>query len=276
MDEIELLKTELARERRARKQAEQLLEQKSLELFERNEELRHKAEALAHSNAELEQFAYVASHDLQAPLRTIAGFSGLLVKRCRDQLSEDGLEYLSYIDSGAKRLHRLIHDLLDYSRAGRTGYTHVMVSAQTLMDDLCRQLQSTLQQRNAEVIYSNLPQIYADQTQIARVFQNLLDNALKFQQPGLRPRVEVRAHETNRHWQFSIQDNGIGMREEHLKKIFGVFARLHAEDAYPGTGVGLAICMKIVERHGGRLWVESTPGVGTCFHFTLPKPAQPV
>lgn len=274
MDETELLRQELALERRARRQAEELLEQKSLELFQRGEELRLKAEALAHSNAELEQFAYVASHDLQAPLRTMAGFSQLLAKRARHKLDGEELEYLDYMDSGAKKLQRLISDLLGFSRVGRTAYVMGMHSAQQLMDDLRDQLRNELEQRQAELVYAALPEVYADRVHLGRVLQNLVDNALKFQPSGRPPRIEVSAQRQGSGWQLSVRDNGIGIEAEYLGKIFGVFTRLHNDDDYPGTGVGLAVCKKIIERHGGRLWVESVPGTGTSFHFTLPGPAS--
>lgn len=273
MDESELLRQELARERRARKQAEQLLEQKSLELYQRNEELQHKAELLARSNTELEQFAYIVSHDLQAPLRTIAGFSQLLTKRCRDRLDADGLEFLGYIDGGAKHLHRLINDLLEYSRAGRREYRLEAVDSQALMDELRQQMHASLEQRSAELTYSNLPQVQADRSHLQRLLQNLVDNGLKFQPAGAQPRVDISTTDLGAQWQFSVRDNGIGIKPEYQQKIFGVFTRLHSEDEYPGTGVGLPICQKIVERHGGRLWLESQPGAGSCFHFTLPKAA---
>ena len=275
MDESELLRQELARERRARKQAEALLEEKSLELYRGNQELAAKAQALARSNDELEQFAYVASHDLQAPLRSIAGCSQLLMRRHREHLDEKAAEYLEYIDSGAKKLQRMINDLLEFSRAGRIDYQMEHFDAQVLAAEVCAQLHNMLEARQAEVSFSGLPEIYGDRMQLGRVLQNLIDNGIKFQPDGARPRVELKVEDEPAHWRFCVRDNGIGIDTEHLSKIFGVFVRLHHEEKFPGTGVGLPICKKIVERHGGRIWVESAAGMGTSFHFTLAKPADP-
>ena len=271
MDELELLRTELARERKARKQAEGLLEAKSAELYERNLELEAQARALAHSNAELEQFAYVASHDLQAPLRSIASFSQLLTRDSKALLSDSSLEYLDYINQGAKRLQRLINDLLDYSRVGRTAYTLTPLCTQTLVTEVCRQIDSSIRNAQGSVVFSGLPQVNGDRTQLSRLFQNLIDNGLKFKKPGELPRVDVSAADAGAHWQFTVRDNGIGIAPEYQAKVFGMFARLHTQDEYPGTGVGLPICKKIAERHGGKLWVESAEGSGTAFHFTLSK-----
>ena len=277
MEESELLRTELARERKARKQAEALLEQKSLEVYERNHELELKAEALKRSNAELEQFAYVASHDLQAPLRTIASFSQLLSKRARPKLDAEEQEYLHFIESGAKRLQQLINDLLQFSRIGRVEYNLSWFSLQELMDDLRLQIQSSLHNARAELVYESLPRVYADRSQLGRVLQNLVDNGIKFQpKSGAKPRVTLNAIEDAQQTRITLSDNGIGIAPEHLGKIFGVFTRLHTQDDYPGTGVGLPICKKIVERHGGSIEVQSEPGLGTRFLITLPKPAAGV
>lgn len=272
MDEAELLKLELARERRARQQAESLLERKSLELYLRNEELQKRTAALAQSNAELEQFAMVASHDLQAPLRTISGFSELLAEQCGPQMGAEATEYISYIRSGAGKLQTLIHDLLDYAKVGRSDCVKQWFSLQALMLEVQSALHDRLSRCGGTLRFTNLPEICADRLQIGRVLQNLVDNALKFQQPGQTPLVEIEADIGAEQWTLRVRDNGIGIPAQHQQTIFGVFARLHGEDVYPGSGVGLPICMRIVERHGGRLWLESESGHGSCFHFTLPKP----
>lgn len=272
MDEAELLRLELARERRARRQAESLLERKSLELYLRNEELQKRSEALAQSNAELEQFAMVASHDMQAPLRTISGFGELLAEQCGAQLGAEGSEYLAYIQSGTSKLQRLIHDLLDYAKVGRSDCSKQWFSLQALMTEVQTSLHDRMSRCQGELRFGHLPEICADRLQIGRVLQNLVDNALKFTPPGQAPRVVIEAESGEDGWQVRVRDNGIGIAPQYQQIIFGVFARLHGEDAYPGTGVGLPICMRIVERHGGRLWLESAPGQGSCFHFSLPKP----
>lgn len=272
--EEELLLRELQRERAARKRAEELLEQKVRELNERNQELHRKAQQLARSIEELEQFNYVASHDLQSPLRSISGFAQMLSKRVRDKLDPDSLDYLDFIETGAKRLHTLINDLLQFSRAGYLQLAPQRVSAEAVIADVCQRLRGILEGARAQVLYQGLPEVHADPVQLGQLFQNLVDNAVKFQpKADARPLVEIDAQREPGRWHFTVRDNGIGIATEHVDRIFGVFARLNNVEDYPGTGVGLPICKKIVERHGGQIWAVSQLGRGTTIHFTLPEPA---
>lgn len=287
--EIELLRRELERQKAARRQAEQLLEQKSLELYERNRELvrevverrriekqlREKAEQLAHSNAELEQFAYVASHDLKAPLRSVAGFSQLLARRYADKLDADGQEFIAFIESGVRRMQGLIDDVLEYSRASRVQLAPAWIDSRALVEDVRTRLRARLQEADAELVLGELPRIWADRTQLGQVLQNLIDNAVKFQAAGVRPRVEVSCAATPEGWEWRVTDNGIGIPQEYEGKVFMLFQRLHVDDQYEGTGLGLPICKKIVERHGGTIRVQGATheGGGSMFVFTLAGPA---
>lgn len=277
---------EIARQKAAREEAERLLEERNLELFERNRELerqiaergrietelREKAEQLARSNAELEQFAYVASHDLKAPLRTVAGFAQLLSKRYGDILQGDGLEFLGFIDSGVRKMQRLIDDLLQYARAVRAPVAASWIDGEALVEQVRTSLRSSIDQSGARIEASKLPHFWGDAKQMAQVFQNLLDNAIKFQPQGQAAVVNVDCVEQAEGWTFSVRDNGIGIAPEFHDKVFVLFQRLHHEDEYDGTGLGLPICKKIVERHGGRMWLESELGRGSRFAFFLPKP----
>ena len=288
MDASELLQRELARERAARKEAERLLEQKSLELYHRNRDLeaevgeRRRIEAslreysteLARSNAELEQFAYVASHDLQAPLRGIIGFAQLLQRRLDQQLGSaldaDCREYLQFIDDSANHLRAIIRDLLEFSRAGRSGVASQPFSLETALGQALSELEPVLRTTGAIVRSGELPQAMGEVTQITQLLRNLIDNAIKYIAPGVVPRVAVTAQSSAEEVCVSVADNGIGIPAEHRERIFQIFQRLHALEDYPGTGVGLAICRKVVERLGGRLWVECPPEGGSVFRFTLP------
>lgn len=268
-----LLQREIARERAARKAAEQLLEDKSLELYQRNTELKAHAEALRRSNEELEQFAYVSSHDLQAPLRSIISFTQLLVRRCKDQLGEEGLEYLAYVEKSGLQMHHLILDLLEFSRAGRVALKMAPTQIRSVVDAACTQLQASIQETKAEISIGPMPELVANGDALARVFQNLIANAIKFQPRGVErpPKVDITAVEGHQRWKFAVRDNGIGIAPEHVPKLFAIFTRLHTQEEYEGTGVGLPICKKLIEQHGGRIWLESKPGEGTTFYFTLAK-----
>ena len=282
-DERELLRRELARERAARKQSEQLLEQKSLELYHRNRDLeaevaerrrieaslREQGAALARSNADLEQFAYVASHDLQAPLRGMVGFSQLLARRLEDKLDDESREYLQFIDESARRLRDVIHDLLEFSRAGRGGSELVAVS---LADPLRRalvELEPALRATGTTVLHGDLPRVLGEPTGLMQLLRNLVDNAIKYVQPGVAPLIRIAAERRGAEVQVSVADNGIGIPPEHRERVFQIFQRLHTPEEYPGTGVGLAICEKVLRHHGGRIWVEAAPEGGSVFHFTL-------
>ncbi len=287
MDERELLQRELARERAARKEAEQLLEQKSLELYHRNRDLetqvaerrrietslRQYGTALARSNAELEQFAYIASHDLQAPLRGIVGFSQLLNRRLQAQLGgaldADCREYLQFIEDGAGRLRDVIHDLLDFSRAGRGELKARPLALDGLLSRALAELRPVLLATGAEIHHGELPVVQGGATLLVQLLRNLIDNAIKYVGHHAVPRVWVEASQQGGQVIVSVRDNGIGIAAEHRERIFEIFQRLHTEEEYPGTGIGLAICKKIVERHDGRIWVETPAEGGSVFRFVL-------
>ncbi len=232
------------------------------------EALAQKVEQLARSNADLEQFAYVASHDLQEPLRMVASFTQLLAKRYRGKLEGDADEFIGYAVDGARRMQVLINDLLAYSRVGSRGKEFAPTDCEAILEAALMNLRKAIEETGAVVTYDPLPTAPSDETQLCQVFQNLIGNALKFH-GSAPPRVHVSAQDTDGKWRFSVRDNGIGIDPRHAERIFQVFQRLHTTAEYPGTGIGLAIAKKIVERHGGRIWVESEPGEGATFYFTL-------
>jgi PAS domain S-box-containing protein len=233
--------------------------------------LRGAHEELKRSNAELEQFAYVASHDLQEPLRMVSSYTQLLMRRYGDKLDGDAKEFTAFIVDGATRMKQLIEDLLAYSRVGTRDRNFKPADAESSLKRALTNLRAALQDSGATVTQDKLPTIPCDEVQLAQLFQNLIGNALKFRQPDAAPAVHVGAAEHGEEWEFTVRDNGIGIEPQYFERIFMVFQRLHNKGEYPGTGIGLAIVKKVVERHGGRIWVQSQPGAGTTFHFTMPK-----
>jgi len=233
--------------------------------------LRAAYDELARSNAELQQFAYVASHDLQEPLRMIGSYTQLLERRYADKLDRDAREFMGFIVDGATRMKQLIEDLLAYSRVGTRGKELRPVQAQAVLDKALANLRASLEQSAATVTHDPLPEVSADDTQLAQLLQNLIANAIKFRKKDEAPRIHVGAEDAGDEWRFSVADNGIGIEPQYFDRIFMVFQRLHTQDEYPGTGIGLAICRKVAERHRGRIWVESAYGKGSTFRFTLPK-----
>ncbi len=239
----------------ARKEAEALLAKKTTEL--------------ERSNADLEQFAYIVSHDLQSPLVVVAGFADLLARRCQGKLDDKAEEFITHIQAGVKRLQHLINDLLDYSRVATRGKEFAPVDCNAVLEQVLTDLSLLMQEKGAAVTYDHLPTVMADASQLGRVFQNLIGNALKFCREEA-PQVQIGAERGDQEWRFRVRDNGIGIPAKDFDRIFMMFERLHDQSEYPGTGIGLAICQKIVERHGGRIWLESEPGVGSTFWFTIP------
>ena len=239
-------------------------------------ELRRTATQLSASNRELEQFAYVASHDLKAPLRSIGSFAQLLEKRYGAQLSGESGEFLGFIQEGIRHMQSLIDDLLQLSRVDARRLEPAPVSMQLVLDRACRQLTADLKASRAEVHTGPLPDVHADANMLVQLLQNLIANAVKFQQPGQRPEVWIDAVPDGEYWHLTVRDNGIGIDAQHLDHIFMVFKRLHTSDQYPGTGIGLAVCKKVVNLHGGEIWAESSLGKGTTIHFTLPRKVEPV
>jgi PAS domain S-box-containing protein len=237
---------------------------------ETEQQLRAIAADLARSNAELEQFAYVASHDLQEPLRMVASYTQLLARRYQGKLDQDADEFIAFAVDGARRMQELINDLLTYSRAGTRPLQLESVDTNRVVDQIIADLSAAIADSRARVLRGDLPTIQADATQLRQLFQNLIANALKFNRPGVAPDVHVSARPEDGSWVFAVRDNGIGIEAQYADRIFALFQRLHTRTEYPGTGIGLAICKRIVERHGGRIWLESEPGDGTTFWFTLP------
>jgi PAS domain S-box-containing protein len=232
--------------------------------------LHHAHEDLKRSNSELAQFAYVASHDLQEPLRMVSSYTQLLARRYGDKLDGDAREFMAFVVDGAARMKQLIEDLLAYSRVGTRGRELKPVATEAPLRRAILNLKSAIDESSAAVTFDALPTLEADEMQLAQLFQNLIGNALKFRSASV-PRIHVSAAEKQGGWEFAVKDNGIGIESQYFERIFKVFQRLHDKGEYPGTGIGLAICKKVVERHQGTIWVESKPGEGTTFLFTLPK-----
>jgi len=246
----------------ARKQAEELL-------------TRH-AQELARSNSELQQFAYVASHDLQEPLRMVASYTQLLAAHCEGKVGPEASYFMKYIVEGAMRMATLIHDILAYSLFDPKKKDYRMADCELVLTSALRNLENTIQESGANITHDQLPTIEAVPTQLTQVFQNLIGNAIKFRNseaPQIHISAERPLQEPNNtnEWLFSVRDNGIGLPQEYGEQIFDVFKRLHLRHEYPGTGIGLAICKKVIEGHGGRIWVKSQPGHGATFWFTIPS-----
>jgi signal transduction histidine kinase len=245
-----------------------------IEIRHANESLESRVEertaALQRSNDDLLQFAYIASHDLQEPLRTIGSYIGLISRKYGGQLDDVAQTYMRFAIEGAARMQTLVNDLLHYSRAGTQALTREQVSSEELVRAALRSLETSIREKEAVIRLADLPEIYADGTKLAQVFQNLIGNAIKFHKPGVPPEVTVGASRESDGWVFTVADNGVGFEQKYTDRIFQVFQRLHGLGKYPGNGIGLAICKRIVEHHGGRLWATSEPGEGASFSFTIP------
>jgi light-regulated signal transduction histidine kinase (bacteriophytochrome) len=238
------------------------------------ESLKEKTEELARSNRDLEQFAYVASHDLQEPLRMVTNYVQLLARRYKSKLDPDADDFINFAVDGAIRMWRLINDLLTYSRVGTQNKGLKSTDCETVLKHSLDNLKIAIEENEAIITHDSLPTVMGDHLQLGQLFQNLIGNAIKFrgEEP---PRIHISASRNGGGWTFSVRDNGIGIAPEYAERIFVIFQRLHNREEYPGTGIGLAICKKIVERHGGCIWAESEVGKGTTFYFTLPMEGPP-
>ncbi|MBI5622561.1 MAG: PAS domain S-box protein [Elusimicrobia bacterium] len=261
--------------RRATEQLRQAHAELEARVAERTADLDAANAELKRSNAELEQFAHVASHDLQEPLRMVASFTQLLARRYKGKLDQQADEYIAFAVSGAVRMQELVAGLLEFSRISRQSSVSKEVSCGTELSAALIQLRLSLDEAGAQVDCGPMPTIVADPVQLRRLFQNLIANAVKFRKQDAPPRIRVAASEDAREWRFSIEDNGIGIESSQIPRLFRIYQRLHRREDIPGHGLGLAICRRIVEHSGGRIWVESEPGKGSTFHFTLPKQRSP-
>lgn len=241
------------------------------QLQRQNQKLHQLNEDLAHSNQELEQFAYIVSHDLQQPLQTITGFAELMLSlKSEINLEEEVDEYVVPILEEGIRMQELIKNLLEYSRIGTKRRKLQPIDCHLILAETLKNLHHSIEESQAIITHQTLPTVKADKIQLGQLFQNLIGNGIKYRRPGVLPQVTISAEQKQQEWLFTIQDNGIGIKPDYFERIFQIFQRLHTVQDYPGTGIGLAICKKIVERHGGRIWVESEFGMGTTFYFTIP------
>ncbi|MCG3125408.1 MAG: Adaptive-response sensory-kinase SasA [Phycisphaerae bacterium] len=265
--EIHLRRGEVARAHAALQQAHHEMEQR---VRERTAELEHANAELERRNAELDEFTYIASHDLQEPLRKLMAFSDLLSRDLGRELSAPAVKDLRFIVEAARRMQTLVQDLLTLCRAGKSAMRRERVSLDTCVDRALRALSVRVEETGAEITRERLPTVVGDATLLTQLYQNLFSNALKFIAPGCRPRVHIAAEpRAGGGWTLGVSDNGIGVKPEYAEQIFAPFKRLHGRDEYEGTGIGLSVCRKAVERHGGRIWVDSQPGQGAKFRFTL-------
>jgi PAS domain S-box-containing protein len=235
--------------------------------------LAERTQALERSNGELQHFAYVVSHDLQEPLRTMTSYVQLLARRYRGKLDQGADEFIGFAVDAASRMQGLINDLLEYSRVQTRGKAPVPTDTEALFAIVLANLHAAIDESGAVVTHDPLPSVVADESQLTRVFQNLVGNALKYHPKDRKPVVHVSARRGTAEWIFSVRDNGIGIDPKNFGRLFIMFSRLHTREEFPGTGAGLAICKRIVTRHGGRIWVESEPGEGSTFAFSLPYSA---
>lgn len=240
----------------------------------RRREAEHRLEAavdnLHRSNEELEQFAAVASHDLQSPLRAVINFTQMLRKSLGDKADAETGEYLGFIEDGGKRMQALITDLLEVADVSKNDTRHGFVRMDDVLQDACQQLQVTIRESDADIQAAALPEVMGHAGRLTQLMQNLISNAIKYTAQGTRPVIRINATREADQWHFVVADNGIGIDPRHVQAVFSIFRRLHNQDQYPGTGIGLAICKKVIERHNGRIWIESQVGSGSQVHFTLP------
>ncbi len=252
-----------------RKNAELEAAQKALQ--EKSKELSDRVQELGRINAELERFAYVASHDLQEPLRRVKRYVQLLARRYEGKLDSEADQFIGFAEDGALRMERVIQDLLTYAQVGVRSVPRKLLDCELVFDRAVSNIMVEIVDSKAVITHDPLPQLPAIDSQLVQVFQNLLENAIKFCAKGTTPRVHVSAHSVEDRWVFAVKDNGIGIEPQHMERVFTLFQRLDMQAGQPGNGIGLPICRKIVENHGGRIWVSSQPGHGSTFYFTLPS-----
>jgi PAS domain S-box-containing protein len=264
VDNVVFISRDVTAQKRSEMEIKEMNATLEMKVNERTEELKK-------TNSELEQFAYVASHDLREPLRTISNFVSLFQKQYKGKLDKNADDYLNFIMGSTKRMETLIMDLLDYSRIGKTDLDKTEVNCNDILAEVVNDLSNSITESEAELHIGVLPVVHGYSTEIKSLFQNLISNAIKFQNKNTRPDILVDAKDNTTEWLFSVKDNGIGIDKKYYNKLFILFQRLHNKETYPGTGIGLVQCKKIVELHGGRIWVESAPGKGSTFYFTLPK-----
>lgn len=268
------LQAEVSERRKAERDLKELNESLEQKVRERTAEAEDRSKELDRSNSELRQFAYVVSHDLQEPLRMVKSFLQMLQDRYGQKLDSQADEFIGYAVDGASRMHRLIIDLLEYSRVGTAEKAFEKTDLSAALKDALSNLKLAVEENGAVVTSDPLPVLWADPVQMALLFQNLVGNAVKFKRE-VPPRIHVSADLKGKEWVLGVRDNGLGIEKEYFERIFIIFQRLHSRSEYPGTGIGLAVCKKIVERHGGTIWVESEPGKGSVFYFTIPAREGP-
>ena len=237
-------------------------------ILKREIEFNEIMEDLRRSNEDLQQFAYVASHDLQEPLRAIVSFSQLLEDKYQDKIDKDGKEFIHFLTDGAKKMNTLIKDLLLYSRITTHAKPSKLTNLEDIIKDVLFNLQESIKESGAIITYDEMPVLKVDRTQFIQLFQNLLSNTIKFRREK-PPKIHIGTKRINNEWLFTVKDNGIGIESKYFGKLFNIFYRLHTKEEYPGTGIGLPICKKIVQRYGGKIWVESEFGKGSTFYFTI-------
>jgi light-regulated signal transduction histidine kinase (bacteriophytochrome) len=242
----------------------------SSNLKERSKDLEKTLEDLNHSNEQLQSFAYITSHDLQEPLRTIASYAQLIERRYKGKLDSDADDFIEFMVNGAYRMKEMIQGLLEYSRVETKEHEFKEFEAESALKYALNKLGSAISEVNAEITYDELPVIFADESQIIRVFQNLIGNALKFRREEVKPKIHISSMKKDNEYLFSVSDNGIGLDEQYSDQIFEVFKRLHAMDDYPGAGIGLSIVKRIIEGHNGIIWVKSELNKGSAFYFNIP------
>ena len=246
----------------------------AIERCHQQQQLLLRTQELESSNQELQQFTHIVSHDLQEPLRAISSYTELLEEEYRDRLDAEAHEYINFVVSGAQRMKQLIQDLLAFSRVGRQPQDLSLISCENVLQEVVANLKIAIEENDAVITWDRLPQVVADKSQLIQLWQNLIANSIKFRGED-PPKIHISVATKKRKFIFCLQDNGIGIDPKHAERIFVIFQRLHTRRTYPGTGIGLAICKKIIERHQGKIWLESEPGGGTSFYFSLPIKNQP-